>query len=118
MQPDSELWLDAQLSPALVSFIAQLSGISCVAVRDLGLRDANDVDIFNQGKNHLSSVIIITKDADFLDLLIRYGSPPKIIFLTCGNTSNVVLKEIFSLRLIEALDLLKNADNDLVEISD
>lgn len=118
MLPNGEIWLDAQLSPALVSFIFQLSGIDCLAVRDLGLRDANDVDIFTQAKKRSSAVVIITKDADFLDLLIRYGSPPKIIFLTCGNTSNHKLKEIFSLRLKEAMDLLESSDNDIVEISD
>src|SRR5687768_9562827 len=109
MLPDGEIWLDAQFSPVLVSFISQLAGIGGLAVRDLGLRDANDIDIFTQAKKRSSSVVIITKDAAFLDLLIRYGSPPRIIFLTCGNTSNHKLKEIFSLRLNEAINLLESS---------
>ena len=118
MPRETEIWLDAQLSPSLSSFISSLSATPCTALRDLGLRNSNDIDIFNKAKSHSTFVIIITKDADFVDLLIRFGSPPKIIFLTCGNTSNAMMKEIFSLRLKEALGLLNNSENDIVEISD
>ena len=31
---------------------------------------------------------MITKDRDFVELLGRLGPPPKIIWITCGNTSN------------------------------
>ncbi len=118
MPPETEIWLDAQLSPALSSFISELSGNRCIAIRDMGLLAADDIEIFNTAKKHSSLIIIITKDYDFVDLLIRLNSPPKIIFLTCGNTSNAVMKEVFSLRLKEALNLLSSAENDIVEITD
>ncbi|MBI4929568.1 MAG: DUF5615 family PIN-like protein [Bacteroidetes bacterium] len=118
MPPETEIWLDAQLSPALCSFISKQSGNHCFAVRELGLLNEDDVVIFNKAKKHSSSIIIITKDSDFVDLLIRFGSPPKIIFLTCGNTSNAMMKEILSFRLKEALNLLSSAENEIVEIAD
>ncbi len=118
MPPKLEIWLDAQMSPALTDFISRLSGVSCFAIRDLNLRDADDIQIFSKAKQHDFSVIIITKDADFVDLIIRLGSPPKIILLTCGNTSNALLREIFSYRLKDALTLLNSAENDIVEIAD
>lgn len=63
-----------------------------------------------------ADVIVMTKDADFPQLLEQFGTPPKIIWLTCGNTSNKNLKVILSTTLKSALDLLE-AGESLVEIS-
>ena len=57
----------------------------------------------------------MTKDSDFVDLVERLGPPPKIIWLTCGNTSNARLREILSATLLQALELLRT-DETLVEI--
>ena len=57
----------------------------------------------------------MTKDGDFSLLLDRYGPPPQIIWLTCGNTSNTSLKRILTSTLQQALDLLANGEK-LVEI--
>jgi len=46
--------------------------------------------IFNEAKK--ADTIVITKYIDFSILQERLGSPPKIIWLTCGNTSNKRLK--------------------------
>jgi predicted nuclease of predicted toxin-antitoxin system len=48
-------------------------------------------------------------------LLDRFGAPPKIIWLTCGNTSNERLKQIFTTHLSAALEILAKGDN-FVEI--
>ncbi len=58
----------------------------------------------------------MTKDSDFADLVDRLGKPPQIIWLTCGNTSNARLREILSVVLPEALELLCSGET-LVEIS-
>lgn len=58
----------------------------------------------------------MTKDSDFVDLVDRLGSPPQIIWLTCGNTSNARLREILSSVLPKALELLRSGEK-LVEIS-
>jgi predicted nuclease of predicted toxin-antitoxin system len=60
--------------------------------------------------------IVVTKDEDFIGLLKKHSAPPKVIWLTCGNTSNQRLKQILTANLIDAIDLLST--NDLVEISD
>jgi predicted nuclease of predicted toxin-antitoxin system len=58
----------------------------------------------------------MTKDRDFVDLVERYGSPPQVIWLTCGNTSNARLKEILTATLPDALELLRSGER-LVEIT-
>ena len=83
MLPEKEIWLDAQLSPSISAFISQTFNIACKAVREIGLRDPDDAAIFRTAKQDPKSIVIITKDSDFLDLIIRLGALPKIIFLTC-----------------------------------
>jgi predicted nuclease of predicted toxin-antitoxin system len=83
------------------------------SLRDLGLRDAEDAEIFAAAK--AQGVIVMTKDSDFVDLSNRFGAPPQIILLTCGNTSNARLKEILNSTLLEALEFLRTGEV-LVEI--
>jgi len=59
--------------------------------------------------------VVLTKDSDFVRLLERYGPPPKIILLTCGNTSNANLRLILESTLGDAINLL-NAGEELAEI--
>jgi predicted nuclease of predicted toxin-antitoxin system len=108
------IWIDAHLSPSISVWITATFGISALALRDVGLRDAEDAEIFEAAK--AQNIIFITKDSDFVDLVNRFGQPPQIILLTCGNTSNDRLKEILTSKLSEALDLL-NSGEPLVEIS-
>lgn len=108
------IWIDAQLSPAIAAWIASTFGVTALALRDVGLRDAEDPEIFEVAK--AQGIIFMTKDSDFADLVTRLGSPPQIIWLTCGNTSNARLKEILSATLPEALELLRSGEA-LVEIS-
>ena len=109
------IWLDAQLSPALAPWItANFAGVEATAVRDLGLRDAEDEVIFFAARE--ANAIVMSKDSDFVDLQLRLSPPPNIIWLTCGNTSNKRLQQILTAKLDEVLNLL-NQGNHLVEIS-
>jgi predicted nuclease of predicted toxin-antitoxin system len=86
-----------------------------VPVRDVGLRDATDRQIFDAARQ--ASTVVMTKDGDFVRLLERLGPPPQILWLTCGNTSNARLKELL-LRVWPRVRALLEAGEPLVEISD
>ena len=108
------IWVDAHLFPAIATWITSTFEIEAIALRDLGLRDAEDTEIFAAAQ--AQAVIVMTKDSDFVDLVERLGSPPQIIWLTCGNTSNARLREILGETLPKALELLSTGEA-LVEIS-
>lgn len=108
------IWIDAQMSPAIAAWITEHFSVKSLAVRDLGLRDADDREIFLQARKQ--SAIVMTKDSDFILLQNELGTPPKIIWITCGNTSNARLKEILTATLSEAIEIL-TASEYLVEIS-
>ena len=109
------IWIDAQLSPALAIWLTEaFAEVEAFSVKFLGLRDAEDEDIFKAARE--AEAVVMTKDQDFVALLDRLGPPPNVIWLTCGNTSNAHLKHLLSQTLPDALDLL--AKEPLVEISD
>ena len=86
------LWLDAQLSPTLAPWLSSTFHVSAVAVRDLGLRDADDPAILRAAG--AAGAVVLTKDRDFVDLLDRHGPPPQVIWVTVGNTSNARMREV------------------------
>jgi predicted nuclease of predicted toxin-antitoxin system len=103
------LWLDAQLPPQLATWIHETLAINAVALRDIGLRDATDKAIFDAAKT--VNAILISKDSDFVELVMRLGTPPKLIWLTCGNVSNAALQTLFSSKLREAIQLLDSGES-------
>jgi predicted nuclease of predicted toxin-antitoxin system len=54
------------------------------------LRDATDHQIFLRAKQEVA--VVLTKDSDFVDLVKRLGTPPQVLWLSCGNTSNARLR--------------------------
>lgn len=109
----SVIWVDAQLSPRTAKWMAASFPVQACALRDIGLRDAEDEHIFEQAR--VANAVVFTKDSDFVDLLERRGSPPKVIWLTCGNTSEAALQSILRVQLAAALAMLESGE-DLVEI--
>ncbi|WP_399223309.1 DUF5615 family PIN-like protein [Synechococcus sp. J7-Johnson] len=67
-----ESWITAQFAP-----------IQAVPVRELGLRDADDREIFAQARS--AGAVVMTKDRDFLHLLFEQGPPPQVIWLRVGT---------------------------------
>ena len=110
-----KIWVDAQLSPVIAQWLRSTYGVEAVAVRDLRLRDAQDRNIFLSARE--TKAVILTKDRDLPDLVIRHGALPQILWITCGNTSNAKRKTIFAKAWPVAESLL-NAGETIVEISD
>ena len=108
------IWVDAHLSPALAKWIAEELSQPAQSVRDVGLRHAKDKDIFAAACQ--VKAIVLTKDADFADMVERLGPPPAVIWLTCGNTSNVALHALLRDTLPKAIELIGQGEA-LVEIS-
>ena len=108
-----KLWLDAQLSPRLAHWLADRFRLEVTCVRDVGLRDAGDEEIYLAARE--ANAVVMTKDHDFVVLLQRLGPPPRVLWITSGNTSNVRLRAILEHVLVEALRLLE-AGEPLVEI--
>lgn len=82
--------------------------IDAIAVRDLGLRDAEDPLIFEAARR--AGAVVMTKDRDFVELLQRLGPPPKVLWVTAGNTSNAQMQHILTKTLPNAMQLLHQGE--------
>jgi predicted nuclease of predicted toxin-antitoxin system len=106
-------WVDAQLPPQLASWLAAEFRIEASSLRDLGLRDAADREIFEQARQ--PGTVLISKDSDFVDLVSRFGAPPQLLWVTCGNVTNRRLQAVFGSAGQTAIELLKEGQA-IVEI--
>lgn len=107
------IWIDAQLSPDVSKWIQKEFSIACIHVREIGLLKAKDEEIFFRAREQ--NAIVLIKDIDFVNLLEKHHPPPKVIWLTCGNTSNQNLKQILNKTFQKAIEDLQQGEN-LVEI--
>ena len=103
------LWLDAQLPPALARWIGEQPwGVEGVPVREIGLWDASDPEIFLRAR--AAGAVVMPKDRDFIRLLDEQGPPPQVIWLRLGNSSNAALQHVLSTTLLQALELLRSGE--------
>jgi predicted nuclease of predicted toxin-antitoxin system len=61
------IWVDAHISPAVAQWVSVELGHPAASVRDLGLRNAKDKDIFAAARQ--ANVIVMTKDSDFAEMV-------------------------------------------------
>ena len=109
-----KIWIDAQLPPSLANWLSANFSIEASSLRDLSLRDAQDIEIFEAARSE--NAVIMTKDSDFIDLVCRLGTPPQILWLTCGNVTNRNLRRLLTATLLDALEQLRQGAM-IVEIS-
>lgn len=77
-----KLLFDENLSPKLPRLLAtQFPG--SVHLRDCGLKGAADEEIWEYAR--ANGYTIVSKDSDFYQRSLFYGSPPKFVWLRIGN---------------------------------
>lgn len=108
-----KFWIDARLPPLLAEWLFAQFNVEAFSLRALGLHDAADAVIFQAAQQQ--GVVLISKDSDFVELLSRYGPPPQLIWVTCGNVTNRQLQTVFDKTFAESLELL-SAGQAMVEI--
>ena len=62
-------------------------------VRLLGLADASDSALWAYAKSN--GFVVASLDADFAEMVALLGSPPKVIWLRCGNQPTKVIESLF-----------------------
>jgi predicted nuclease of predicted toxin-antitoxin system len=86
-----KLLFDHNLSPSLVNLLRDLYPDSS-HVYTLGLECVRDTEVWEYAKRE--GFLIVTKDADFSDLSLLRGFPPKIIWIRRGNCKTADIEAI------------------------
>jgi len=79
-----KLLFDQNISFRLISKVKHLHP-DAIQVREAGLENLKDIEIWQYAKQN--GYTIVTFDADFYEISLLKGHPPKILWLRTGNTS-------------------------------
>ena len=87
-----KLLFDQNVSPKLVDRLADLFPGS-VHVQAVRLDCADDVELWDYARDN--GLAIVSKDADYNNLSVLRGSPPKVIWLQLGNCTTDQVEAAF-----------------------
>src|SRR5438552_3709545 len=93
-----KLLFDQNLSPKLVARLADLFPGSS-HVQSEGLDSANDDQIWDHARQN--GFAIVSKDADYNNMSVVRGSPPKVIWLLLGNCTTGQVEAVFRRRFAD-----------------
>ena len=86
-------------------------------VKRLGLENSSDVEIWEYAKRN--GYVIVTFDADFVDIATFNGHPPKVIWLRTGNMTTEHLATLLISKkevIKEFIELEENREIACLEI--
>jgi len=86
-----KLLFDQNLSRHLVRRLADIYPDSSHILL-LGLEQEPDIVVWQYARNH--GYIVVTKDADFSELSIVLGAPPKIVWIKRGNCTTQTIEAL------------------------
>ena len=86
-----KLLFDQNLSPRLVISLADLFPDSN-HVYSLGLAQVLDIEVWSYARDN--GFILVSKDADFSELSLLHGNPPKLIWLRMGNCTTTQIENL------------------------
>ncbi len=108
-----KLLLDQNLSRRLLPHLEPLFPQSN-QVALLGLAEVDDAEIWMFALRE--GFAIVTKDADFVELSLMRGFPPKVVWLNLGNVSNARILTRLSAETDAINDFLMNTTEGALEI--
>jgi predicted nuclease of predicted toxin-antitoxin system len=85
------LLFDQNLSFKLCNRLSDLFPNSTQA-RLIGMDQSEDPDLWEYARD--SGCMIVTHDVDFFERSALFGSPPKVIWLRCGNQRTAFIEQL------------------------
>ena len=115
-----EFWIDLNLPPVLAVWLREDYNVAAKSFMELDLQSASDQTVFKLAKKksiEAKTIVITTKDYDFVCLSEEIGSPPKILYLNIGNVSNIELRQIIAKSFRDVVKIFTKTNQNLVEIT-
>jgi len=108
-----KLLFDQNLSRKLVTRLADICP-NANHVQFHELAEKTDTEIWDFAK--LNHFCIVTQDADFAERSRLYGSPPKVVWLRCGNAPTNQVEMLLRSGQEAIQELLKNSALHCLEL--
>ena len=108
-----KLLFDQNLSRKLVTRLADIFP-NASHVQLYGLAEKTDTEIWDFAK--LNDFCIVTQDADFTERSRLYSSPPKVVWLRCGNAPTNQVETLIRSGQEAIQELLSNSSIHCLEL--
>lgn len=108
-----KLLLDNNLSPKLVARLADLYPDSS-HVATLGLDRASDLEVWKRAEQE--GYCLVSKDADFNELLAAKGFPPKVIWIRLGNCTTAQIATLLQTHHETIMEFMQDETAGLLEL--
>jgi predicted nuclease of predicted toxin-antitoxin system len=108
-----KLLFDQNLSRKLVTRLADICPTSS-HVQFHNLEEKTDTEIWEFAK--INDFCIVTQDADFAERSRLYGSPPKVIWLRCGNAPTKEVEDLLRSGIDAIQELLSQPNFHCLEL--
>ena len=108
-----KLLFDQNLSRKLVTRLADIFP-NASHVQLQGLAEKTDTEIWDFAK--LNDFCIVTQDADFTERSRLYSSPPKVVWLRCGNAPTTQVETLIRSGQEAIQELLSNSNLHCLEL--
>ena len=109
----AKLLFDQNLSPKLVERLSDLYPNSN-HLELLGLGTDNDALVWEHAKR--DGFVVVTKDADFAELSVLRGFPPKVVWIRRGNCSTKDIEKLLREYSAEIEDLLTDTTSGILTL--
>jgi predicted nuclease of predicted toxin-antitoxin system len=106
-----KLLFDHHVSPALVSRLRDLFPDS-EHVWNVGLHEAPDIEVWWYARVH--GFIVISKDADFSEISMQHGFPPKLVWLRLGNCTTDDVEDLLRSKYLWIAELEQSAERGIL----
>jgi predicted nuclease of predicted toxin-antitoxin system len=84
-------------------------------VRPLGMDQADDAAIWQYAA--ANGFVIVSKDSDFYQRSMVYGSPPKVVWLRIGNCSTGQVADLLRARVADVEAFANDASSTILALS-
>ena len=110
---DMKLLFDQNISFRILRLLPEAFA-DCRQVCSVGLNDHSDVEIWQFARQN--DFTVVTFDADFLDISVLRGIPPKIIWLRTGNLPTAGIAERIILNYSVIVSFIDDPEQNCLEL--
>ena len=108
-----KLLFDQNVSPDLVRRLSDLFPGS-EHVFNLNLHDVDDVALWTHAREN--DFLVVSKDADFAEISMQHGFPPKLIWLRLGNCRTEEIEELIRVNYDFIAQLVEDEERGIVSL--
>lgn len=109
-----KLLLDENISSKLVKFLV-IDFPESTHIDFLKMQGTTDSSIWEYAKNE--KYIIVSKDNDFRQRSFLFGPPPQVIWLSVGNGSTKIIKDLILKNVIRIQDFAQKPTEGLLVLT-